>query len=427
MTKPDSDGVACDCGRRHDDGAMTAASLELLSSAGVAMAGSFDIRDILKQTHRAAARILGGPPVDVLYAGRSSIHSRSVWFPSDPAAGNLSISERERIAAALSEGATGTATATAKATVEALLAREISGSGRGAIPLRYQEDLLGVLLFESPNGIEENDVRPKLLSILAQHTATALRNIHLTQERIHFERLSAIGRMIGTIVHDFRSPLTALRGYAGMVSKLELAEAERRQYGQWMMDECDRLNHMVAELLEFTRGGRPELGLEWVPVADFLASFAERLARHHRERGIEVAIVASCPGEVRIDRPRFERALWNVATNACQSMPGGGRVKLGSLRRGDELLIEVQDEGCGIPAEIGHRLFEPFFSYGKSEGIGLGMATALKIVEEHGGSIQIESGPQGGTTVRFRLPVSGPEEIRERVAERDRGHTVTRG
>ena len=88
----------------------------------------------------------------------------------------------------------------------------------------------------------------------------------MTQERIHFERLSAVGRMIGSIVHDFRSPLTALRGFAGMLTNLELADRDRLAYGRYAVEECDRLNDMVQELLEFTRGGRFELVPTRLPV-----------------------------------------------------------------------------------------------------------------------------------------------------------------
>jgi len=378
--------------------------LELLSTAGLAMAGSFDLRDILKETHRAGSRLLDGLPLDVLYLGRESIHSRTLWFPLEPGEGSLSAAERaerESLARrlALSE-AGGEAT-------EAILARELS-AGRSAILLQYQNDLLGVLFFRSPGDARGDAV--KLLSLLAQHASTALRNIHLAQERIHSERLSAIGRMIGTIVHDFRGPLTALRGYAGMVAGLDLGNAERREYGRFMLEECDRLAHMVSELLEFTRGARPELAPQWVDLGEYLGSFAERLRRHYKDQGIVVELSSAHAREARVDRARLERALWNVATNACQAMPGGGVLSIRSANREGEAVIEVEDRGCGIPEAIRHRVFEPFFSYGKSEGIGLGMVTALKIVEEHGGEIEIESRPERGTLVRFLLPVDGPRE-----------------
>ena len=375
--------------------------LELLSAAGVAMAGSFDLRDILKETHRAGSRLLGSLPLDVLYLGRDSIHSRRLWFPVEPGDGNLSAAERESLQHRLALPRAGGDAA------EAILATDLA-AGRSAIPLRYQDDLLGVLFFRPPDATRGEAV--KLLSLLAQHASTALRNIHLAQERIRFERLSAIGRMIGTIVHDFRGPLTALRGYAGMVASLPLADAERREYGRFMLEECDRLAHMVSELLEFTRGARPELAPQWVDLGDYLRSFAERLRRHYRDRGIVVELSSAHTREVRVDKARLERALWNIAANGCQAMPGGGVLTIRSEDRAGEAIIEVEDRGCGIPEAIRHRVFEPFVSYGKSEGIGLGMVTAQKIVEEHGGEIEIESCPERGTLVRLLLPVDGPRE-----------------
>ncbi len=375
--------------------------LELLSAAGVAMAGSFDFRDILRETHRAGSRLLGSVPLDVLYLGRESIHSRTLWFPVEPGDGNLSAAERESLRRRLELPNAG------GDSVETVLRRELPAD-RNAIPLQYKDELLGVLFFRTPEDVRGEPV--KLLSLLAQHASTALRNIHLAQERIHFERLSAIGRMIGTIVHDFRGPLTALRGYAGMVAGLDLAESERRDYGRFMLEECDRLAHMVQELLEFTRGSRPELAPQWVDLGDYLGSFAERLRRHYNDRGIVVELSSAEAPKIRVDRARLERALWNVATNACQAMPGGGVLTIRAADRAGEAVIEVEDRGCGIPEEIRHRLFEPFFSYGKSEGIGLGMVTAQKIVEEHGGEIEIESRPERGTLVRFLLPVDGPRE-----------------
>jgi signal transduction histidine kinase len=376
--------------------------LELLSAAGVAMAGSFDIRDILDVTHETASVLVGRAPVEVLYTGRASIHSRALWYPPAPAEGNFPEAARARLRERLCLAAENDGGA------EAVLEEELRTGGRSAFPLRYQEELLGVLFVAGSEPMSAE--RARLISILAQHTSTALRNIHLTQERLHFERLSTMGRMIGTIVHDLKSPLTALRGYAGMLATLELEDAERREYGRWILDECDRLCHMVSELLEFTRGGRPDLVFEWTTLSDFLGSFGARLGRHYGERGIRVELSTGFSSEVRIDSSRLERALWNVATNSCQAMPAGGTVRLSSEARSDRVVIAVEDEGGGIPEEIRHRVFEPFFSYGKSEGVGLGMATARKIAEEHGGRIEIESRDRRGTIVRFVLPVAGPGE-----------------
>jgi signal transduction histidine kinase len=96
-------------------------------------------------------------------------------------------------------------------------------------------------------------------------------------------------------------------------------------------------------------------------------------------------------------------------------MPGGGRLQIRFLGRSEMGVIEVEDEGCGIPEEIRHRIFEPFFSFGKSEGIGLGLATTRKIIDEHGGRIEIESRPGRGTLVRLLLPLA-KQQVRSEPA-----------
>ena len=97
-------------------------------------------------------------------------------------------------------------------------------------------------------------------------------------------------------------------------------------------------------------------------------------------------------------------------------MPEGGVLRIRVRTRDDSVTLSIEDEGAGIPEEVRHRIFEPFFSHGKSEGIGLGMLIARKIAEEHGGAIAVESEEGVGTIVRFELPISVPEKAIEAAA-----------
>lgn len=363
--------------------------LESLSDVGVALAGSFDIQSILETTHGAAVRIRRGGPADVLYLGCDTINSRPLWYPAEPSEGNVDRGHRERV----------------ERQAPGLV--ETAAPGRVVLPISYQDEELGYLFVQSTEALGPETTR--LLSILTLQAATALRNIHLTQERIHFERLSTIGRMIGSVVHDFRSPITALRGYAGMLVNLKLDAAERAAYGRYMIEECDRLNQMVDELLEFSRGGRLELDPAWIRVEPFARSFAGRLRAHFGARGIRVELDLDYTDELYVDKGRLDRALWNVATNACQAMPDGGRLLIRSQKTDDTISLAIEDEGSGIPDELRHRIFEPFFSFGKSEGIGLGMLIARKIAEEHGGRITVDSKEGVGTRVRFDFPATPVE------------------
>jgi signal transduction histidine kinase len=371
--------------------------LELLSDVGVALAGSFDIRAILETTHDAARRLVASPAVDLLYAGCESINSRPMWYPEQPSDAGLTAPERDEILALGNE-----------------LPAARPGESRQCRPIEYQGERLGYLFVarsEHPDADAEAETE-RLLSVLTLQAATALRNIHSTQQRIHFERLAAIGRMIGSVVHDFRSPLTALRGYAGMLTNLKLDDGERAAYGRYVIEECDRLDHLVSELLEFTRGGNFELEPASVPARPFIEAIATRLRAHYGSKGIRVELDLGHleDDELFADKERLERAIWNVATNACQAIPDGGTVRIRADRRENSLALAIEDDGAGIPAEVRHRIFEPFFSFGKSEGVGLGMMIARKIAEDHGGSIAVESDEGRGTTVRFEIPMAVSDE-----------------
>ncbi|HSF16779.1 MAG TPA: ATP-binding protein [Vicinamibacteria bacterium] len=379
--------------------------LEVVSGVGVSLAESFDISEILSRAHQATSDILNDAAVEIFYAGRRSIRSRPMWHPATPSCRHLSTSERRRLGERIeliAESATGR-----KAAVDSLADRVATKKRRGTLPLAHGENLYGVLFFDSSEEVPAE--RLELASVLALQAATALRNIHLAQERIHFERLSAVGRMVGSVIHDFRGPLTALSGYAGMLSELDVGEDERREYADAMKDECDRLSHMVDELLELTRGHGSPMSSQPVPLTSFLTQLADRI--RHRYRGeVLVEVDAGFSGDLCIDRRRMERAFWNIVTNACQAMSGRGVLRIRSWSRAPHVVVEVEDQGPGIASEIRHRLFEPFFSYGKSQGIGLGLATAKRIAEEHGGEVQIESHEGRGTIVRFVLAGEpGPE------------------
>lgn len=363
--------------------------LELLSDVGVALAGSFDISAILETTHGAALQLAKSDAVDVAYVGCEAINARAMWYPGTPCPSGLTAPERAEILAR------------PESAVD-----EPKRKTHRCLPIDYQNERLGYL-FVARGGDADADSE-KLLSILTLQAATALRNIHATQERIHFERLSAVGRMIGSVVHDFRSPLTALRGYAGMLTNLQLDDGERAAYGRYVIEECDRLNHMVSELLEFTRGGSFELEPSSFPIRGFIDAIATRLRAHFGGKGIRVSVELD-DDELFADKGRLDRAVWNVATNACQSMPDGGTVRMSAQRRDDSIELAIEDDGMGIPEEVRHRIFEPFFSFGKSEGIGLGMLIAKKTAEDHGGTITVESQEGKGTRVCLVIPKAVPD------------------
>jgi signal transduction histidine kinase len=400
------------------------ASLEALHQIGVALASSFDIDSILRQIARAAVSLLGKVPVDVFYAGCRTINAQARWLPSSPTPAHLSSENRlklEREVAALADE-------TAGEDSSGRAASEIRLPDRQVIPIAQQDSLLGLIVLGPRRPLSEED--RGLLSILGLQAATAFHNIHLTQERIHFERLSAVGRMIGSVVHDFRSPLTAVRGYAGMLASLAVSDDDRHEYARLIVEECDRLGGLTDELLELTRGSRSKPVLRRIGLGDFFRELRPSLEAQFMDSGVRLDVELDYQGPACLDADRMTRAILNVAANARQAIDGDGSFAVRSKQDSENVILEFEDTGCGIPEEIRHRIFEPFFSYGKAQGIGLGMCIIQRIVHEHGGETALSSEPGVGTTVRFLLPLEADhlpesseamETIQQPTAEVARG------
>jgi signal transduction histidine kinase len=311
--------------------------------------------------------------------------------------------------------------------IEAVLVR-LRGESRSGLPpgipaapaiaLDHGRRLFGWLFL--PEGAEPALDTREFLSILAGQAGAALHHMELLEERLRGERLSTIGRMIATIVHDFRNPMTAIKGYGSLLEE-ELSAERRRQYSRLIVEETDRMGGMIEEILEFTRGERVTLRPRAVTVSALADAMERVVAPELKRRGVTLRRELSYEGELVLDVDRLTRALLNFITNALDAMPGGGTLTLGSRRAGTRIELIVSDTGVGIPEELQPRLFEPFFTQGKPRGLGLGMSIARKIVEEHGGEVRLDSRPGQGTRVTLCMPLEPPAlavSPRRRAGER---------
>jgi signal transduction histidine kinase len=218
--------------------------------------------------------------------------------------------------------------------------------------------------------------------------------------------------MAGMLVHDFRGPMTVIRGYAETLLQSGLPDDEIEARAGLIIEAVDRLERMTTETLDFVRGAE-RLVLRPVPVAllllDLAAGIEEELA------GLEVVQEADLPRALRarLDVDKLRRAVSNVAANARDAMEGEGRLHIHSRVRkgggpdgpGDVLELILADEGPGVPAEIRQRLFQPFVTSGKKGGTGLGLAVARRFVEDHGGSLELRDDlvPRVASGAHFRI------------------------
>jgi two-component system chemotaxis response regulator CheY len=271
-----------------------------------------------------------------------------------------------------------------------------------AVPLRHGTALYGwLLLMPAPEPLPEND---DLLAILAGQTAAALHNIELLAARLETDRLTTIGRMLSSIVHDFRNPMTLVKGYGSILADGSLPPERRNQFSNLIVQEADRISAMIEELLDYTRGRRTPLRPTLIGVPELMQHLEGWISDELRTRGITLAKRLDYDGPIVVDIDRMKRALLNVATNAMDAMEEGGTLTVESRASNGTIELALSDTGHGIPQDVQNRVFEPFFTHGKRHGLGLGMTIMRKIVEEHGGQVDIRSAPGQGTRLALRFP-----------------------
>ncbi len=183
-----------------------------------------------------------------------------------------------------------------------------------------------------------------------------------------------------------------------------------RHHLQTIIGEADRLCGLTGDLLQFSREGTP-LSRTTVRLADLVAQTIEPLRERSARQGIRVEM--SLDREIRIhaDGPRVVRAIHNVVTNALDAMSDGGELGITCSRAGERCILSVRDSGCGMPARVRERIFDPFFTHGKKQGNGLGLAIVRAIVDEHGGRIQVSSEPGRGSEVLIDFPAAEPRPV----------------
>jgi signal transduction histidine kinase len=165
----------------------------------------------------------------------------------------------------------------------------------------------------------------------------------------------------------------------------------------------DGMLEMTQELLDYARG-YTALQRDRVSIWRLLDDLSQGALRLLPGKNIHFVKHIRYEGDIELDLPRFSRMMGNLIKNASEAMAGGGILTLTTDLVQGQVVIRLSDTGCGIPAEIMPKLFEPFVTHGKSHGTGLGMAIAKSIVEAHQGRVSVASVPGNGTTVDIRIP-----------------------
>jgi signal transduction histidine kinase len=294
-----------------------------------------------------------------------------------------------------------------------------------AVPLYWEEGEGALELLNKRAGRDdftEDDVR--LATVIASHVSTAIRLAHARERRDKEERLSTIGRLLSGVLHDLKAPLTVISGYVRELVA-EDDRSVRERLAAAILRQIDLINAMTRETIAFARGDR-SLWVRKVYLKQFFEELRDQVARALEGHAIRVELELLDRGVARFDQHKIQRAVHNLARNAAEAIGSPSARRRGSTftirveRRPEDgaLVLTCRDDGPGIPEEIRSRIFDSFTSYGKEGGTGLGLAIVRKVVEDHGGTISVESEP-GNTVFRMVLPQkdeAGQEAASENVA-----------
>ena len=231
-----------------------------------------------------------------------------------------------------------------------------------------------------------------------------------TQQLWQAAKLAGVGELAASIAHELNNPLgTVSLRVEGLLAKTPEGDPRRRPL-EVIEQEVERMAGLVGNLLQFSRAGRDQVST--VDVAEEVVKTVELVTHHLRKRQVRVE-PEFAPGvpHIHADRQQLRQVFLNLFTNAADAMPAGGRlvprVRPGRLAPDrPAVVVEVADTGTGIPPELLARVCEPFFTTkDEGKGTGLGLAICRRIVQQHHGTLEVESRPGEGTTVRVTLPV----------------------
>ncbi|MBX7166419.1 MAG: sensor histidine kinase KdpD [Pirellulales bacterium] len=302
-------------------------------------------------------------------------------------------------------------------------------SARGLyLPLNVSQKSMGVMALVS--SAEQRYFSPDQLRQLvtfAGQIALAAERIEAAAEarklQVQMEAERLRNSLLSAVSHDLRTPLAAITGASSTLLENDalLEPGVRRELAESIFIEGDRLNRLVANLLDMTRleAGAIALQKEWQPLEEVIGVALNRLARPLHGREVRVQLPADLP-LVPIDGLLVQQVLTNLLENAAKYSPPGTPIEITARLQDNEVEVAVADRGPGINAADRTQIFEKFYRSANAAGrmgVGLGLAICRSIVELHGGRIAVDDRPGGGAVFRFRLPLAGspppavPEEV----------------
>ncbi len=271
-------------------------------------------------------------------------------------------------------------------------------------PVKNKEgEVISVIqLLNSKNGAFSNlDV--ELLDLISTHVALALQNADLVEQLLKAERVSSLGKMANFLIEDIKKPILISKRYAEHLHSKEM-DADISQIVDMLLDELNNITDLIQATSNYS--SEPQLVKStYVNLNETLDDLCGRIDSYVKSMSCKIEKEYAKDVLVNLNLKDFYQSFKHIIKNACEAMPHGGVIQLKTKIDENNVLIIFNDKGAGIPESLWDKIFEPFMSYGKKNGPGLGLTVTKKIIEEHGGTIKVNSYIGIGTSVIVTLPI----------------------
>ena len=241
-----------------------------------------------------------------------------------------------------------------------------------------------------------------LLESIAGHIARGIENFRLREEKSKADRLATIGNTMSALVHDLRTPMNNIYGFADLLLDEDDKET-RGEYVDIINEQIHMLTNMTTDVLDFAKGKTTILPRKYA-VDKLIGEFVRIFENDVKNKGYILQHAINTASMIYIDPEKVTRAFMNIMKNALEAMEKGGTFSINADDHNGEVMFSLSDTGNGIPEEIRDRLFDSFVTSGKEGGTGLGLAIVKKVIDEHKGRIEVKSQLGEGTTFKIYFP-----------------------
>jgi two-component system, OmpR family, sensor histidine kinase KdpD len=284
------------------------------------------------------------------------------------------------------------------------------------LPLRTPSRTVGVMGIRMSQSTRPSFEQANLLETFVSQIALGIEreilDARAEQTAMMRESERLFTTLLNSISHELRTPIATIKGASsGLLDATISAQPEaRQQLTSDIQSAADRLNKLVENLLDMSRLESEHLILkrDWCDVGEIISTALQRLEPCQETHAMTIDIAPDLP-LIEVDFVLIEQVLVNILDNACHYTPVGTRIQIAASTRKNALLIQISDQGPGIPPDLLKRIFDKFYRLPGSAtgGTGLGLSISRGLIEAHSGTLDAENRPEGGAVFIIRLPLNG--------------------